>query len=86
VAEDSVSTAELGWPAGPGELTATLDVARPSLAFGRFRIALGLVGSEGRTLHQFDDALGFLVYPDGEERGLVHLGGTWRAGANQEVR
>ena len=24
--------------------------------------------------------------PDGEERGLVHLGGTWRAGANQEVR
>ena len=28
----------------------------------------------------------FLVYPDGEERGLVHLGGTWRAGANQERR
>jgi ABC-type polysaccharide/polyol phosphate transport system ATPase subunit len=86
VAEDSVSTAELGWPAGPGELTATLDVAHPSLAFGRFRIRLGLVGSEGRTLHQFDDALGFLVYPEGEERGLVRLGGTWRAGANQEVR
>lgn len=86
VAEDSVSTAELGWPAGPGELTATLDIERPSLAFGRFRIRLGLVGAEGRTLHQFDDALGFLVYPDGEERGLVHLGGTWRAGANQEVR
>ena len=31
-------------------------------------------------------SLGFLVYPDGEERGLVRLGGTWRAGANQEVR
>ena len=86
VAEDSVPTSTLGWPAGPGELTATLDIERPSLAFGRFRIRLGLVGSDGRTLHQYDDALGFLVYPDGEERGLVHLGGTWRAGANQEVR
>ena len=86
VAEDSVLTSTLGWPAGPGALTATLDVERPSLAFGRFRIRLGLVGADGRTLHQFDDALGFLVYPDGEERGLVHLGGTWQAGANQEVR
>ena len=71
VAEDSVLTSTLGWPAGPGALTATLDVERPSLAFGRFRIRLGLVGADGRTLHQFDDALGFLVYPDGEERGLV---------------
>ena len=86
VAEDAVPTSTLGWPAGPGELTAALDIERPSLAFGRFRIRLGLVGSDGRTLHQYDDALGFLVYPDGEERGLVHLGGTWRAGANQEVR
>ena len=71
---------------GRERLTATLDVERPSLAFGRFRVRLGLVGADGRTLHQFDDALGFLVYPDGEERGLVHLGGTWQAGANQEVR
>ena len=71
---------------GRASVTATLDIERPSLAFGRFRIRLGLVGADGRTLHQFDDALGFLVYPDGEERGLVHLGGTWRAGANQEVR
>jgi ABC-type polysaccharide/polyol phosphate transport system ATPase subunit len=86
VAEDSVSTSTLGWPVGPGTMTATLDIERPSLAFGRFRIRLGLVGSDGRTLHQYDDALGFLVYPDGEERGLVYLGGTWRAGANQEVR
>ena len=86
VAEDAVPTSAIGWPAGPGELTATLEIERPALAFGRFRIRLGLVGSDGRTLHQYDDALGFLVYPDGEERGLVHLGGTWRAGANQEVR
>jgi ABC-type polysaccharide/polyol phosphate transport system ATPase subunit len=86
VAEDSISTSTLGWPAGPGALTATLDIERPSLAFGRFRVMLGIVGVDGRTLHRFENALGFLVYPEGEERGLVHLGGTWRAGANQEVR
>jgi ABC-type polysaccharide/polyol phosphate transport system ATPase subunit len=86
VAEDIVDTSTIGWPAGAGVTTARLDVERPSLAFGRFRVRLGLVGAEGRTLHQLDDALAFLVYPDGEERGLVHLGGTWRAGANQEIR
>ena len=86
VAEDTVDTSTIGWPAGAGVTTARLDVERPSLAFGRFRVRLGLVGAEGRTLHQLDDALAFLVYPDGEERGLVHLGGTWRAGANQEIR
>ena len=66
--------------------TLRLDIERPSLAFGRFRVRLGLVGADGGTLHQLDDTLAFLVYPDGEERGLVHLGGTWRAGANQEIR
>jgi ABC-type polysaccharide/polyol phosphate transport system ATPase subunit len=86
VAEDVVDTATVGWPLGPGAATARLDVDRPPLAFGRFRIRLGLVGADGRTMHQVDDALAFLVYPDGEERGLVHLGGTWQDGANQEVR
>jgi ABC-type polysaccharide/polyol phosphate transport system ATPase subunit len=86
VAEDAVDTATIGWPEGPGAATARLDVDRPSLAFGRFRVRLGLVGTDGRTLHQVDDALVFLVYPDGEERGLVQLGGTWQAGANQEIR
>ena len=86
VAEDVLDTATIGWPPGPGVATARLDVDRPPLAFGRFRIRLGLVGADGRTLHQLDDALAFLVYPDGEERGLVHLGGTWQAGANQGIR
>jgi ABC-type polysaccharide/polyol phosphate transport system ATPase subunit len=86
VAEDAIDASAIGWPSGPGMATARLDVERPSLAFGRFRVRLGLVGADGSTLHQLDDALDFLVYPDGEERGLVHLGGTWRAGANQEVR
>jgi ABC-type polysaccharide/polyol phosphate transport system ATPase subunit len=86
VAEDSIDTAKIGWPAGRGSVTVRLDVDRPPLAFGRFRIRLGLISAEGRTLHQFDDALSFLVYPDGEERGLIRLGGTWRAGAKEDLR
>ena len=86
IAEDALETALVGWPAGPGTVTARLDIDRPMLAFGRFHVRLGLVGADGLTLHQYDDAASFLVYPDGEERGLVQLGGTWRAGANQEIR
>jgi len=86
VAEEAVDLSTLGWPAGAGTATVRLDIERPVLAFGRFRVRLGLVGADGGTLHQLDEALGFLVYPDGEERGLVQLGGTWRAGANQEIR
>ncbi len=86
VAEEAIDTATLGWPTGPGTVTARLDVERPPLAFGRFQVRLGLVGADGTTLHHLDNAGRFLVYPDGEERGLVHLGGTWQAGANQEVR
>ena len=86
VAEDAVETATIGWPDGPGATVVTLDIDRPPLAFGRFRVRLGLVGTDGGTLHQLDDALAFLVYPDGEERGLIHLGGTWQAGANQDLR
>jgi hypothetical protein len=86
VAEETVETGAIGWPSDAGALTATLDIVQPSLAFGRFRVRIGLIGAGGRTLHQFDDAATFLVYPDGDERGLIHLGGTWRVEAKQEVR
>jgi len=86
VAEEAVSTDSLGWPAEPGDVAVSLDIERPSLAFGRFRVRASLIAADGRTLHQFDDAASFLVYPDGEERGLIHLGGTWRVEAKQEVR
>jgi ABC-type polysaccharide/polyol phosphate transport system ATPase subunit len=87
VAEDTVDTAELGWPEGPGSLGLRLDVPRPPLQFGRFRLRLGLVGRDGaQLLHQLDDAVVFLVYPDGEERGLVSLGGTWSRDANEDAR
>jgi ABC-type polysaccharide/polyol phosphate transport system ATPase subunit len=86
VAEEAVGTDGLGWPDGPGSVTVTLDVDRPVLEFGRFRVRLGLVGTDGRTLHSYDDVVAFLVYPDGDERGLMRLGGTWRNGANQGTR
>jgi hypothetical protein len=45
------------------------------------------VGREGgRVVHQLDDAVVFLVYPDGAERGLVSLGGTWSRGPNEDTR
>jgi hypothetical protein len=37
-------------------------------------------------LHSYDDAISFLVYPDGEERGLIRLGGTWSAGAKEKAQ
>ena len=86
VAEEAVDTASVGWPAGGGAATVQLVIERPVLAFGRFRVRLGLISVEGRTLHSYDDAISFLVYPDGEERGLIRLGGTWRAGAKEEIR
>ena len=86
VAEDVLDTAAVGWPPGAGELTATLDLEHVPFAFGRFQVRLGLVGIDGATLHYRDDAATFLVYPAGEERGLVQLGGTWRAASKQEIR
>jgi ABC-type polysaccharide/polyol phosphate transport system ATPase subunit len=87
IASDLVETGALGWPAGAGHLVARLDVPSLPLAFGRFRLRLGLTDAAGeRLLHGLDDALEFIVYPDGEQRGLVKLEGTWRAGTNSEAR
>ena len=82
VAADSVDTRPLGWD-GPGRFGARLDVPSLPLADGRFHLRLGLAAADGEhVLHWLDDALTFLVYPDGEGRGLVRLEGTWTADAN----
>ena len=87
IASDLVETAALGWPAGVGRLIVQLDVPSLPLAFGRFRLQLGLTGAAGdRLLDGLDDALEFVVYPDGEQRGLVDLKGTWSVAANSERR
>ena len=85
IASDLAETAALGWN-GAGRIEATLTVPSLPLAFGRFHLRLGVTDETGeRLLHWLDDAITFLVYPDGEERGLVRLGGAWRGGANTET-
>jgi ABC-type polysaccharide/polyol phosphate transport system ATPase subunit len=87
IASDVVETGPLGWPGSDGSLSVRLDVPALPLAFGRFHLRLGLADESGqRLLHWLDDALEFLVYPDGEERGLVRLAGTWRVEAKTEAR
>ncbi len=85
VAEELTDTATLGWNGAPGRLLLRLEIPDPPLAFGRFHLRLGLVAEDDRLLHQLDDALVFVVYPDGEGRGLVRLEGTWSSDAKQEV-
>jgi len=86
VAEDEMETARLGWTGGSGSLLARLDVPAPPLEFGRFHLRASLeTGDERRLLHALDDAVVFVVYPDGDGRGLVRLGGTWATGSNEAV-
>ena len=82
VAEQAVDTGPLGWDGAATRLDLRLDVPSPPLQFGRFQLRLGLEGEGGRLLHWREDAVRFLVYPDGEERGLVRLEGTWSAVEN----
>ncbi len=78
VASDTVDTAVLGWANGGGERLLRYDIERLPLSDGRFHIRLGLSDASGaRLLHWLDDALGFLVYPSGDERGVVRLEGSW---------
>jgi ABC-type polysaccharide/polyol phosphate transport system ATPase subunit len=86
IAEDAVDTALLGRPDEDGSLRLRLDVPQPPLQFGRFHLSLELVDQAGRGLGVLAEPLTFVVYPDGDERGLVRLGGTWSVEANEERR
>jgi ABC-type polysaccharide/polyol phosphate transport system ATPase subunit len=72
------STAELGWDQDSRTLAARFDVEQLPLADGRFHVRLGLTDEVGERLyHWLDDALTFVVYPAGDERGVVRLEGRW---------
>lgn len=87
VASEGVDTATLGWDGAAGEHSLRFDVERLPLADGRFHLRLGLTDATGeRLLHWLDDALVFLVYPDGEGRGVVRLEGSWTAEEKTESR
>ena len=78
VAGAGQSTAELGWDDDTTGLTARFDVPELPLADGRFHVRLGLADATGERLyHWLDDAVSFVVYPAGEERGVVRLEGRW---------
>jgi ABC-type polysaccharide/polyol phosphate transport system ATPase subunit len=78
VAGEAVDLRELGWSSENGELGVRFDVGSLPLADGRFHLRLGLTDETGeRVYHQLDDALVFVVYPGGEERGVVRFAGSW---------
>ncbi len=69
------STAGLGWDDGA---SVRFEVERLPLADGRFHLRLGLSDDTGsRLYHWLDDALVFVVYPSGQERGVLRLEGRW---------
>ena len=83
VAGSGRSTAELGWDQETTELVVRFDVDQLPLADGRFHLRLGLTDETGdRLYHWLDDALTFVVYPAGEETGVVRLEGRW---AGEEI-
>jgi ABC-type polysaccharide/polyol phosphate transport system ATPase subunit len=72
------STADLGWEQDTQKLAARFEVDQLPLADGRFHVRLGLSDEVGDHLyHWLDDALTFVVYPAGDERGVVRLEGRW---------
>jgi hypothetical protein len=86
VASETVDTASLGWVGGAGERLLRYDVERLPLSDGRFHVRLGLSDPSGdRLLHWLDDALAFLVYPSGDERGVVRLEGSWALEAKAQI-
>jgi ABC-type polysaccharide/polyol phosphate transport system ATPase subunit len=83
VAGSGRSTAELGWDDDTTEFVARFEVDRLPLADGRFHLRLGLSDETGERLyHWLDDAITFVVYPAGEESGVVRLEGRW---AGEEI-
>ncbi len=78
LASGEQDTAALGWRAEPGERVLELALDRLPLADGRFHLRFALREADGgRLLHLLDDALRFVVYPPGAERGPVLLDGRW---------
>ena len=87
VAGEAVDLRELGWAGGNGEQTVRFDIGSLPLADGRFHLRLGLTDESGEHLyHWLDDALVFVVYPGGDERGVVRFEGRWILEENRGAR
>jgi ABC-type polysaccharide/polyol phosphate transport system ATPase subunit len=78
LAGEAVDLGELGWTSESGERGVRFEIGSLPLADGRFHLRLGLTDESGERLyHQLDDALVFVVYPGGDERGVVRFAGSW---------
>jgi len=85
VAGGGVSTGELGWDDSTRSLPLRFEVERPPFSDGRLHLRVDLTDERSEVqYHSLDDALVFVVYPDGEARGLVRLEGRWTGAAELE--
>jgi ABC-type polysaccharide/polyol phosphate transport system ATPase subunit len=86
VAGDTVDLGSLGWDVGEAQ-DVRFEAPSLPLADGRFHLRLGLTDATGEHLyHWLDDALTFVVYPGGEERGFVRFAGSWSLGEKSPAR
>jgi ABC-type polysaccharide/polyol phosphate transport system ATPase subunit len=77
LAGGSRDTGELGWD-GSGECVLRFEVEQLPLVDGRFHLRFGLTDAGGDHLyHWLDDAAEFVVFPGGDERGLLRIDGRW---------
>jgi ABC-type polysaccharide/polyol phosphate transport system ATPase subunit len=78
VAGHAVDLRGLGWAGGNGRRSVRFEIGELPLADGRFHLRLGLTDESGEHVyHWLDDALVFVVYPGGDERGVVRFEGRW---------
>jgi ABC-type polysaccharide/polyol phosphate transport system ATPase subunit len=91
VSSGTVETTRLGWGPATRALSLRFDAEQPPFSNGRLHLRVDLTDPQaGTQYHSLDDALVFVVYPAGDERGLVKLEGSWtrlesRAGVGAEV-
>ena len=87
VAGHAVDLPGLGWVGGNGRRSVRFEIGKLPLADGRFHLRLGLTDESGeRVYHWLDDALVFVVYPGGDERGVVRFEGRWMLEENSASR
>jgi ABC-type polysaccharide/polyol phosphate transport system ATPase subunit len=87
VAGHAVDLRGLGWAGGNGERSVRFEIGELPLADGRFHLRLGLTDETGEHVyHWLDDALVFVVYPGGDERGVVRFEGRWMLEENSATR
>jgi lipopolysaccharide transport system ATP-binding protein len=87
VAGHAVDLRGLGWAGRNGRRSIRFEIGELPLADGHFHLRLGLTDESGEHVyHWLDDALQFVVYPGGDERGVVRLEGRWMLEENSAAR